>query len=466
VRAVCERDRERQIIENSPLWGLQVPATGLPHRRRKTCDMADAPTEPLAVDEHILPCHMLSEDGVVLRKKFGLNSEKIGTLASGGRVIVHDVIPHDSGVLRARVIVEGGALHGKEGFVTHTKKDGTKNLYSAKGLVAFTKALPKEALEAARAAFAVFDVDGNGSLSAEELKEILRRPTGNKNGGSTALSDEEVASIIATFDVDGDGELQFEEFAVMFAGAPVFGDAEVSPEVPSSPTKGGRSSKGSGVGFKNDPAQSRASNGNGTGATDSFTEDRQGSWFGKSKAKAASTLTALVGQSFATKAAKTRATFSFKKKRSFLSGEASSSGSVLGMANSTPRTSAAGGEKGKQKEKKKKKAGGGGTPRASEAQMITSIGLAAIRNEALKNIEAAEARAGEGHTLPAVLGGVLHEQNASLQSVVREWYVSCLDTHMCRRQTCCILVLCHSASLPRASRLTRDSGVAVRTGTS
>ena len=32
----------------------------------------------------------------------------------------------------------------------------------------------KEALEAARAAFAVFDVDGSGSLSTAELKEVSR----------------------------------------------------------------------------------------------------------------------------------------------------------------------------------------------------------------------------------------------------------------------------------------------------
>lgn len=54
-----------------------------------------------------------------------------------------------------------------------------------------------------RAAFAVFDKDGSGSLSAEELKAVLTRP-----GGGAALSDEEVRAIIDEFDANGDGELQ------------------------------------------------------------------------------------------------------------------------------------------------------------------------------------------------------------------------------------------------------------------
>ena len=85
-------------------------------------------------------------------------------------------------------------------------------------------------------------------------------------------------------------------------------------------------------------------------------------------------------------------------------------------------------QKEKNSQKEKKKRADGSTPRAPDAQIITSIGLMAIRNEARKNAEAAEARMAEGNTLPAVLGTVLNKSDASLQSVLREWHVYCLET--------------------------------------
>ena len=55
--------------------------------------------------------------------------------------------------------------------------------------------------------FKVFDVDGSGSLSVEELREVLTRPG---TDGSAGLSDEEVAAIIATFDVNSREPLRTE----------------------------------------------------------------------------------------------------------------------------------------------------------------------------------------------------------------------------------------------------------------
>ena len=75
----------------------------------------------------------------------------------------------------------------------------------------------REKLEAARVAFDVFDVDGSGSLSMNELRMILARPMSD---GTQALSDLEIDNILATFDVDGNGELDFEEFAVMWSAMP------------------------------------------------------------------------------------------------------------------------------------------------------------------------------------------------------------------------------------------------------
>ena len=88
----------------------------------------------------------------------------------------------------------------------------------------FTRATPKASRahmkeKELRAAFHVFDADGSGGLSAEELKAVLTRP-----GGGAALTDEEVGKIIEEFDTNQDGELSYEEFAVFWA--PEDDDAE------------------------------------------------------------------------------------------------------------------------------------------------------------------------------------------------------------------------------------------------
>ena len=49
--------------------------------------------------------------------------------------------------------------------------------------------------EQIRAAFAVFDADGNGTLSADELKRILTMPTNCNLGG--ALTADEYADLLA-----------------------------------------------------------------------------------------------------------------------------------------------------------------------------------------------------------------------------------------------------------------------------
>ncbi|XP_021821158.1 probable calcium-binding protein CML25 [Prunus avium] len=65
-----------------------------------------------------------------------------------------------------------------------------------------------EALENLKDAFSVYDIDGNGSISAEELYKVLR-----------SLGDEcsiaECKKMIGAVDSDGDGMINFEEFKVM-----------------------------------------------------------------------------------------------------------------------------------------------------------------------------------------------------------------------------------------------------------
>eukprot|EP00665_Eupelagonemidae_sp_cell47_P006101 gene6100-2308_t len=63
--------------------------------------------------------------------------------------------------------------------------------------------------EQLRAAFAVFDTDGSGTLSAAELKAVLLRPV---NGVPSELTAEHVDHIVQQYDANGDSVLQLSEF--------------------------------------------------------------------------------------------------------------------------------------------------------------------------------------------------------------------------------------------------------------
>jgi len=57
-----------------------------------------------------------------------------------------------------------------------------------------------------RAAFRIFDTDGDGYICQGELGQVL------------AQTPEEVASFFSDFDTNGDGVLDFNEFKGIFAG--------------------------------------------------------------------------------------------------------------------------------------------------------------------------------------------------------------------------------------------------------
>jgi Ca2+-binding EF-hand superfamily protein len=57
-------------------------------------------------------------------------------------------------------------------------------------------------------AFRVFDTDGNGSITAEELRQIF-------NNFGEKLTDEEITDMIKEADTDGDGEINYQEFIRM-----------------------------------------------------------------------------------------------------------------------------------------------------------------------------------------------------------------------------------------------------------
>ncbi|CAD0010667.1 unnamed protein product [Aureobasidium pullulans] len=57
-----------------------------------------------------------------------------------------------------------------------------------------------------RAAFAVFDRDGSGTISAEELRNVMKSIGEN-------LSDAEIDEMIKEADANGDGNIDYDEFA-------------------------------------------------------------------------------------------------------------------------------------------------------------------------------------------------------------------------------------------------------------
>lgn len=65
-----------------------------------------------------------------------------------------------------------------------------------------------EVMENLKDAFSVYDIDGNGSITAEELHQVLR-----SLGDDCTLA--ECRRMIRGVDCDGDGTIDFEEFKVM-----------------------------------------------------------------------------------------------------------------------------------------------------------------------------------------------------------------------------------------------------------
>ena len=58
----------------------------------------------------------------------------------------------------------------------------------------------------------MFDKDGSGIITADEIREVLQF------GGANTLSSETIDGIIKQVDGNGDGEISFEEFVQMMTG--------------------------------------------------------------------------------------------------------------------------------------------------------------------------------------------------------------------------------------------------------
>jgi Ca2+-binding EF-hand superfamily protein len=66
--------------------------------------------------------------------------------------------------------------------------------------------------DAARAEFERFDKDGDGLLTAAEIKQV------NVALGPKGLSEAEIDVFVATADMDGDGRIGLEEFVALVGG--------------------------------------------------------------------------------------------------------------------------------------------------------------------------------------------------------------------------------------------------------
>jgi len=122
-------------------------------------------------------------------------------LIDGYRTIYGDLAEEEVDKILARVDANGS------GEIDYS---GNIHIYFINFIEWIVATINKEKLlstEKLRAAFTLFDKDGSGSISSEEVKEILC--SGQK------IDDKVWDEVIKEVDEDGNGEIDFNEFATM-----------------------------------------------------------------------------------------------------------------------------------------------------------------------------------------------------------------------------------------------------------
>ena len=104
-------------------------------------------------------------------------------------------------MLKAFDADDNGELSLDEFIVLLRKKGGSK-----KGKLSYDEELKQ--------AFAVFDVDGNGTISDEELASVM-------NALGENLTKADIDFMIKAVDINSDGEIDFDEFKKMMQLAPI-----------------------------------------------------------------------------------------------------------------------------------------------------------------------------------------------------------------------------------------------------
>lgn len=94
-------------------------------------------------------------------------------------------------------------------MISEVDTDGTGTIEFPEFLTMMARKMKDtDSEEEIREAFRVFDKDGNGFISAAELRHVMTN-LGEK------LTDEEVNEMIREADIDGDGQINYEEFVTM-----------------------------------------------------------------------------------------------------------------------------------------------------------------------------------------------------------------------------------------------------------
>eukprot|EP00567_Pseudictyota_dubia_P012031 CAMPEP_0197434162 /NCGR_PEP_ID=MMETSP1175-20131217/1931_1 /TAXON_ID=1003142 /ORGANISM="Triceratium dubium, Strain CCMP147" /LENGTH=152 /DNA_ID=CAMNT_0042962781 /DNA_START=114 /DNA_END=572 /DNA_ORIENTATION=+ len=86
-----------------------------------------------------------------------------------------------------------------------TDGDGVIDFSEFLAMMSKQKLMADDEPDVAREAFNMFDKDGNGQITTDELRQMMK-----KLGES--LTDKEIEMMIEEADVDGDGQINYEEF--------------------------------------------------------------------------------------------------------------------------------------------------------------------------------------------------------------------------------------------------------------
>jgi len=83
--------------------------------------------------------------------------------------------------------------------------------------------------EVCRAAFQIFDVDGDGFISHQDLSTLLATCSEDDEDGMSSLRPEEITQIMAEVDDNGDGKMDFDEFMKLMEEKPAVAISPMTP---------------------------------------------------------------------------------------------------------------------------------------------------------------------------------------------------------------------------------------------